>query len=103
MGDDGSSALVEAVGRAELVERTEPVERTDLVAMLCGVVAEVCELPGCAPDDRFADLGVDSVRAAEAAAVLEDALGFGVPLEAVFAAGTPAGLAELLAKIDDHG
>lgn len=97
MGDDGSSALVEAVGRTGLVGRTE------LVEMLCGVIAEVCDLPGCAPGDRFADLGVDSVRAAEAAAVLQDALGFGVPLEAVFAAGTPAGLAELLAKIDDHG
>ena len=97
MGDDGSSAPVEAVGRTELGERSE------LVGVVCGVVAEVCDLPGCAPGDRFADLGVDSVRAAEAAAVLEDALGFGVPLEAVFAAGTPAGLAELLAKIDDHG
>ena len=82
MGDDDCSALAELV---------------------CGVVAEVCDLPGCAPDDRLADLGVDSVRAAEAAAVLEDALGVGIPLEAVFAAGTPAALAQLLAKTDDHG
>lgn len=75
-----------------------------LTELVCGVVAEVCDLPGCAPGDRLADLGVDSVRAAETAAVLEDALGVTVPLEAVFAAGTPAGLADLLAVIEgDNG
>jgi acyl-CoA synthetase (AMP-forming)/AMP-acid ligase II/acyl carrier protein len=69
---------------------------TELTIMICGVVAGVCEAEDCQPADRLAELGVDSVRAAEAAAVLEDALGLMVPLETVLAAPTAESAADAL-------
>lgn len=78
----------------ELVEhRTRESATTDLTAMICGIVAGVCDAQDCRPTDSLADLGVDSVHAAEAAAVLEDALGLTVPLETVLVAPTPRGVA----------
>jgi hypothetical protein len=62
----------------------------NLTLLTCGVLAEVCALPDCGPTDRLPELGIDSIRAAEAAAVLEDALGLHIPLEAVLTAATPA-------------
>jgi acyl-CoA synthetase (AMP-forming)/AMP-acid ligase II/acyl carrier protein len=67
-----------------------------LASMICGIVAGVCDAADCQPADRLADLGVDSVQAAEAAAVLEDALGLTVPLETVLAAPTPQSAADAL-------
>jgi acyl carrier protein len=69
---------------------------TDLAAMICGIVAGVCEEADCRPADSLAELGVDSLQAAEAAAVLEDALGLTVPLEAFLLAPTPRGAADAL-------
>jgi acyl-CoA synthetase (AMP-forming)/AMP-acid ligase II/acyl carrier protein len=68
----------------------------ELAGVICGIVAGVCDAEGCRPTDTLVDLGVDSVRAAEAAAVLEDALGLMVPLEAVLTAATPLAVAEAL-------
>jgi acyl carrier protein len=69
---------------------------TELVALICGVIAGVQETADCRPGDRLADLGVDSVRAAEAAAVLQDALGLEVPMETVLTAATPQHVADAL-------
>lgn len=70
----------------------------DLTSLACGVLAEVCGLPDCRPTDRLSELGVDSVRAAEAAAVLEDALGLHVPLEAMLTAATPSTITDALLR-----
>ncbi|MEO3808407.1 AMP-binding protein [Sphaerisporangium sp. B11E5] len=68
----------------------------ELATMICGVVAAVCEAGDCRPADNLVDLGVDSVRAAEAAAVLEHALGLTVPLETILAVSTPGDAAKAL-------
>lgn len=67
-----------------------------LTAVICGIVAAVCDEPDCGPMDRLLDLGVDSMRAAEAAAVLEGALGLAVPLEIVLTEPTPQDVTEAL-------
>lgn len=69
---------------------------TELAGMICGVVAAVCEAEDCRPADNLIDLGVDSVRAAEAAAVLEHALGLTVPLETILTVATPDDAAKAL-------
>jgi acyl-CoA synthetase (AMP-forming)/AMP-acid ligase II len=68
----------------------------DLAMLVCGVVAAICEAADCGPGDDLIDLGVDSVRAAEAAAVLEHALGLPVPLETILAVPTATGAADAL-------
>jgi acyl carrier protein len=67
-----------------------------LATMICGILAAVCEAGDCRPADNLIDLGVDSVRAAEAAAVLEHALGLTVPLETILAVSTPDDAAKAL-------
>jgi acyl-CoA synthetase (AMP-forming)/AMP-acid ligase II/acyl carrier protein len=69
---------------------------TELAALICGVIAGVREIEDCRPTDSLTDLGVDSVQAAEAAAVLEDALGLSVPIETVLTAPTPGDVADAL-------
>jgi acyl-CoA synthetase (AMP-forming)/AMP-acid ligase II/acyl carrier protein len=76
--------------------RARTAAASELAAMICGIVAGVCDANQCKPIDSLAALGMDSVRAAEAAAVLEDAVGLTVPLEAVLAAPTPQGVADTL-------
>jgi acyl-CoA synthetase (AMP-forming)/AMP-acid ligase II/acyl carrier protein len=76
--------------------RARDTAAAELAAMICGVVAGVCEAADCRPTDNLVDLGVDSLQAAEAAAVLEDALGLTVPLEAVLTAATPRAVADAL-------
>lgn len=68
----------------------------ELATLICGIVAAVCEVEDCRPADNLVDLGVDSVRAAEAAAVLEHALGLAVPLETILAVSTPEDAAKAL-------
>jgi acyl-CoA synthetase (AMP-forming)/AMP-acid ligase II len=68
----------------------------ELTALIDGVAAGVCDIDQCRPDATLADLGMDSVRAAEAAAVLEHALGLTVPLELVLGAATPREVAGAL-------
>ncbi|MER7455858.1 AMP-binding protein [Micromonospora sp. NPDC126480] len=67
-----------------------------LVSVICGVVAAVGGADDVRPTDGLASLDVDSVQAAEAAAVLEDALGLPVPLETVLGAATPQDVADAL-------
>jgi acyl-CoA synthetase (AMP-forming)/AMP-acid ligase II len=69
-----------------------------LVELVCGVFAAVCDVADCGPDDTLLDLGGDSVRAAEAAAVLESALDVDVSLELVLGELTPARVAGALAE-----
>lgn len=69
---------------------------TELTALICGILAAVCEVGDCRPTDNLVDLGLDSVRAAEAAAVLEHAVGLSVPLEMILSVPTPAGAADAL-------
>lgn len=76
--------------------RTPTNSTGDLTALVCGIIAGIGELEGCQPTDELAALGVDSVRAAESAAVLEHALGLPVPLETVLTAATPKNVAETL-------
>jgi acyl-CoA synthetase (AMP-forming)/AMP-acid ligase II/acyl carrier protein len=76
--------------------RVRAAATTQLATLICGILAAVCETDDCRPTDSLVDLGVDSVRAAEAAAVLEDALGLAVPLETILAVPTPEGAANAL-------
>jgi hypothetical protein len=78
--------------------RVRSTATADLAAVICGVVAGICDLADCRPTESLAVKGIDSVRAAEAAAVLEDALGLTVPLEDVLFAPTPRGIAEALVR-----
>jgi acyl-CoA synthetase (AMP-forming)/AMP-acid ligase II/acyl carrier protein len=87
-GPAGLAALAEHRARAEAA--------TELASLICGVLAGVCGAEQCRPTDRLAEVGVDSVRAAEAAAVLEDAVGLTVPLEEVLVAPTPRAVADAL-------
>jgi acyl-CoA synthetase (AMP-forming)/AMP-acid ligase II len=68
----------------------------ELTALIDGVAAGVCDIDHCQPGATLADLGMDSVRAAEAAAVLEHALGLTVPLDVVLGAATPREVAGAL-------
>lgn len=80
-----------------LVEHRIRQQATDeLASLICGVVAGVCQSEQCHPTDPLAEAGVDSVRAAEAAAVLEDAVGLTVPLEELLVAPTPQTIADAL-------
>ncbi|MFI0939429.1 AMP-binding protein [Streptomyces sp. NPDC021020] len=80
-----------------LAERRESAAATaDLAAVICGVVAEVCGVRECRPADSLTGLGLDSVQTAEAAAVIEDAVGLPVPLESVLAAPTANDVADAL-------
>ncbi len=88
VGDEASCGSL-APGGSSPSEDPDATRASDGVALLLGgIAAEVCELEHCPPDAALADLGMDSVRAAECAAVLEQALATDVPLEAVVGAGT---------------
>ncbi|MGW4441350.1 AMP-binding protein [Streptomyces sp. NPDC004682] len=79
-------------------ERPTSVAATELTTLICGIVAAVRDLPQCRPTDSLTDLGVDSVLAAESAAVLEDALRLPVPLGTVLSAATPQDVANALVR-----
>ncbi|MFC0527591.1 non-ribosomal peptide synthetase [Phytohabitans kaempferiae] len=78
--------------------RAQAATATELATLVCGILAAICEVGDCRPTDDLADLGVDSVRAAEAAAVLEHALGLTVPLETILAVSTPEEAADALLR-----
>ncbi len=50
--------------------RLRPTVTEGLTVIIRGVVAGVCEAVDCGPADHLLDLGLDSLRAAEAAAVI---------------------------------
>jgi acyl-CoA synthetase (AMP-forming)/AMP-acid ligase II/acyl carrier protein len=93
----GDAVIHDRAGLAALVtDRAAQPPDAGLVSVICGVVAGVGGADDVRPTDGLADLGVDSVQAAEAAAVLEDALGLPVPLETVLGAATPQEVADVL-------
>ncbi|TCO56105.1 AMP-binding protein [Actinocrispum wychmicini] len=60
-----------------------------LAKFVAGVFAGVCEVPSCGVDQRLVEVGGDSIRAAEIAAALEDAVALPVPMEVVLDQATP--------------
>ncbi|GAB1511086.1 hypothetical protein JCM33774_31280 [Actinophytocola sp. KF-1] len=77
-----------------------PGPQADVIAgFLSSVFAAVCEVPACAPTDTLTALGGDSVRAAEIAGVVEDALTLPVPVDLVLLAQSPRELTARLAAL----
>ena len=68
---------------------------TELTDVICAIVAAVNDAD-CQPATSLPHLGLDSLKAAETAAVLEHALGLPVPLETVLSASTPHAAATTL-------
>ncbi|WP_328505153.1 AMP-binding protein [Streptomyces sp. NBC_00391] len=69
-----------------------------ITAFLSSVFAAVCQVPACGPDDTLTSIGGDSRRAAEIAAVVEDALTLPVPVEEVLRAQSPRELTATLSQ-----
>lgn len=69
----------------------EPLSR-----LLAGVFAGVCGQDACGPDRTLAEIGGDSLRAAEIASVTEEALALPVGVAQVLETGTPRRLAARL-------
>ncbi|KAA9381334.1 AMP-binding protein [Microbispora cellulosiformans] len=86
--------------RGEVIgDRAAPVER-----FLAGVFAAVCDVGECAPTQSLSSIGGDSVRVAEIAAILEDALALPVPIEVVLSAQSPREVtARLMADWSERG
>jgi acyl-CoA synthetase (AMP-forming)/AMP-acid ligase II len=90
----------ELTGRVVATTPTVTGQQTDVVAgFLSTVFAAVCEVPACSPTDTLTALGGDSVRAAEIAGVVEDALTLPVPVELVLVAQSPLELTTRLAAL----
>ncbi|MEV6997444.1 AMP-binding protein [Streptomyces sp. NPDC093982] len=91
-------AVVSGRGRLDALaaRRTQGTAAVALASLICGIIAGTGELEDCRPTDELVALGVDSLRAAEAAAVLEHALGLPVPLESVLTSTTPEHVAAAL-------
>jgi acyl carrier protein len=76
---------------------------TELTDVICAVVAAVNDTD-CQPSTSLPHLGLDSLHAAETAAVLEHALQLAVPLETILGAPTPrTAAATLLAQWQAEG
>ncbi|BCJ33896.1 hypothetical protein Athai_13990 [Actinocatenispora thailandica] len=84
-----------------LAGRSAP--RRPAEAVLCGLVAETLGLPAVGVDDNFFDLGGHSLLATRLISRVREVLGAEVPLRAVFATPTPAGLARHVTGRDDTG
>ncbi|NHC45390.1 amino acid adenylation domain-containing protein [Motilibacter sp. K478] len=78
------------------VRGADAVPRTPMQEAFCGLFADVLGLDRVGPEDGFFELGGHSLLAAQLAARARSVLGRDVPLASVFAAPTPAGLAELV-------
>lgn len=69
-----------------------------LTLFLSSIFAAVCQVPSCGPDETLTAMGGDSLRAAEIAAVVEDALTLPVRVEDVLRAQSPRELTARLAQ-----
>lgn len=78
---------------------TATAEDAELITLfLTSVFAAVCQIPSCGPDETLTALGGDSLRAAEIAAVVEDALTLPVRVEDVLRAQSPRELTVCLSR-----
>ncbi|WP_199443701.1 AMP-binding protein [Umezawaea beigongshangensis] len=90
----------ELTGQVVATTPAVPGPQADVIAgFLSTVFAAVCEVPACSPTDTLTALGGDSVRAAEIAGVVEDALTLPVPVELVLVAQSPKELTVRLAAL----
>jgi len=72
--------------------------RHEVEGLIAGIWAQVLGVEGVGRHDSFHDLGGDSLRATQIAARIQQAWGAALPVSAIFAAPTVAGLAGLLAE-----
>jgi acyl carrier protein len=93
--DDGLTSDPGVVA-ALAASRAQGALATQLTTLICGIFSGVAGVGDCQPTDSLLALGIDSLRGAEAAAVLEHALGLPVPLESLLAEPTPQGAAQAL-------
>ncbi|MEV4706148.1 non-ribosomal peptide synthetase [Actinoplanes sp. NPDC049316] len=98
VGHDSAGLLAPAGDGATDDDGAAAGASADLAVLICGILAEVCEAGSCRPTDDLTSLGVDSVRGAEAAAVLEHALGLTVPVESMLTVATPQAAADALLR-----
>ncbi|MFE3250345.1 AMP-binding protein [Streptomyces sp. NPDC059209] len=78
---------------------TATAEEAELITLfLSSIFAAVCQVPSCGPDETLTAMGGDSLRAAEIAAVVEDALTLPVRVEDVLRAQSPRELTARLAQ-----
>jgi acyl-CoA synthetase (AMP-forming)/AMP-acid ligase II len=77
---------------------TDPDLVEALTGLIRGVFAAVCQVPKCGPESSLYEIGGDSLRGAEIAGVLENALRLPVAAELVLESLTPAGLAGRLVE-----
>lgn len=67
--------------------------KDDILTRVVGVWAQVLGRPHVGPHDNFFELGGDSLRGTQVLAKLQDVYGVDLPLESLFDAPTPVGLA----------
>jgi amino acid adenylation domain-containing protein len=89
--------VVYTTSHSERLERETGIAfeevRDDILARVVDVWAQVLGCPHVGPQDNFFELGGDSLRGTQVLAKLHDVYGVDLPLESLFDAPTPVGLA----------